>query len=195
VKTIYDVKKVLVDNCNIFTQPWDPDTPAVPPEDTAALGEAWTDPWASAGATDSGLTYAVSRSITDVTIDNQMTPASQYTESMDIHAEFNLAEDTMESMALAYGATLAKVAASSGTPGTTTLTISEDLPYLALGFEGKTPAGFWRRVVLPRVANTAEVSTAYNRSGDKRMYQCSFKLYQAPSTASIREMTAKATSA
>lgn len=163
------------------------------PDDTVALGEAWPVGWTYIGATDAGVTLTVSTNTQDITIEEQSTPALVTVTSKDVTVACALAEDTIANMKTAYGGgTLTTQVAATGTIGKSTLTLSDTLDQLAVGFEGVNPEGFFRRVYIPVVVSVASVGTSYRRAAAKRMYPISLRAICAPSSIEIVDMTAAA---
>lgn len=163
------------------------------PLDTVTFDTPWTTPWTYWGATDAGVQFNVNKNTTEHHIEEQSNPALVTVESSQFQVVTTLAEDTLETMKLAYGGgTLTTQAAATGTIGKKTLTLSDTLQQLALGFEGLGPEGFWRRVSIPVVIAAGQVGTPYRRSNGKRVYPVTFSAICAPSQVKIDEMTAAA---
>lgn len=163
------------------------------PADTVALGTAWSSPWVFWGGTESGVQFNFNRNVTEHRIEEQSNPVLLTPESASIQVVVTLAEDTIENMKLAYGGgNIATQAAATGVIGKKTLTLSDTLQQLALGFEGINPQGFWRRVSIPNVMSAAQVGTPYRRSAGKRIYPVTFSAICAPSQVQIVDMTAAA---
>lgn len=185
---------VLVGLAAMFLQPWDPDVPAEMPADTLALGSVWPSPWTAPGATMSGLSFEVKRDSQSINIEEQMTAVDVRTKDMSFDANFELAEDTLKSMQLAYGGGIIEVTApTADTPGISTLTISDEMDSFAFGFEGKNEAGFWRRVMFQPAKSIGQAKTAYRRSDSQRSYVVDIQALCAPSDVVIRNMDAAAT--
>ena len=196
----YVRKNVIRGQAQIWTRPQD-DT-ATLPANTVPLGGDWAvaaptgNPlWTSIGASESGATMRFSRSTNDITIEEQLNPVDIATTSVDPRIEVTLAEDTLETMKLAYGGgTITTVAPASGQPGYRELTIAEDIEHLTLGLEGmntKAPTGTndrqWRRVLWLDVLSVADVETSYRRAETQRLYAVSFRLVSPIQSAVIRE--------
>ena len=110
------------------------------------------------------------------------------TTSVDPRIEVTLAEDTLETMKLAYGGgTITTVAPTSTMPGYRELRIAEDIEHLTLGLEGINSKGSWRRVLWLDVLSVADVETSYRRAETQRLYACSFRLVSPIADALIRE--------
>ncbi|WP_027947218.1 hypothetical protein [Amycolatopsis taiwanensis] len=189
----YDPAKVLVGQAAMYLQPYNAASPATLPEDIVPLGTPWGGLWTPPGATMDGLSFDVKRTPQDITIEEQMTPVDQRTKSMDFTANFELAQDTLETMLWAYGGgTIVSTAASSGVPGTSVLTISDEMDNFAFGFEGVNEAGFWRRILLQPVKSVGNAKTQYRRANNQRTYAISLTALCAPSDVVIKNMDAAA---
>lgn len=190
---------VLRGQAALWIAPFSATTPVTIPQDTLALGGDWANAttgnilWKPVGATESGVTMRFTRETTDITIEEQVNPVDVATNTLDPRVEAVLAEDTLETMVTAYGGgTIATVAKTPTTPGTSQLTISSELTHLTLGMEAVNNKGFWRRVVFPDVLSVAEVETSYRRAETQRLYAVSFRMVNPLSELIIKEMTAAA---
>lgn len=186
------------DNINVglaamYVQPYSLTVPAALPDDTAALGAAWPDPWTSLGASDSGLEFAFSRKTNDIMIEEQAVPVDTRTDTLTFQMNVTLAEDTLATMKLAYGGgVITDTPAGTGTPGVRTLVIADEMDNLAFGFEVENELGFPRRILVPKAKSVADIKTSYVRAKDKRMYQVSLQSLVAAADVIIREITAAA---
>lgn len=186
--------KVLTGLAAMYLQPYDPAVPATLPLDSVPLGTVWDAPWVAVGATMQGLAFAVQRDTQDIVIEEQMTPVDTRTKSMNFDAQFELAEDTLQSMLWAYGGGLVTVTAPTVTdPGVSVLTISDEMDNFAFGFEGKNSFGLPRRVLFQPAKSIGQAKTGYRRSDSQRSYVVDVKALCAPSDVDIREITAPAT--
>lgn len=198
----YTGNNVLTGPAQLWTQPYVVGTPAALPADTVALGGLWTSPWVAIGATKEGVTVDFNRQVTNIGIEEQLTPVDQRTTSAVFSFTAMLSEDTLESMQLAYGGgTITVTAAATGTKGKKTLALHDELDYIAVGLEsfaapratgmtgGEVP---WRRVLVPKVSSAAQVSTPYRRSATQRVYPVTFTSLVAMSACTIVELNASA---
>jgi hypothetical protein len=189
----YTRKNVIRGQAQIWVRPQD-DT-ATLPANTVGLGGDWaqTAPagnplWVPLGASESGATMRFSRSTNDITIEEQLNPVDIATTGVDPRIEVTLAEDTIETMKLAYGGgTITTVAPTSTDPGYKELQIAEDIEHLTLGLEGMNTKTQWRRVLWLDVLSVADVETSYRRAETQRLYAVSFRLVSPINTAIIRE--------
>jgi hypothetical protein len=194
----YDRKNVLRGMAALWVANYNVLTPVVLPSNQLALGGDWAGAqgnaaWRAVGATESGVTMRFTRETTDITIEEQVNPVDVATNTLDPRIECTLAEDTLETMMLAYGGgSIATVAAGSGTVGTRELSIAEEVSHLTLGMEGVNAKGQWRRVLFEDVLSVAEVETSYRRAETQRLYAVSFRLVSPISGLKVREWNAAA---
>jgi len=194
----YNRLNVMTGMAALWMQPYDPNTPAVLPDDDEVLGFTWTTPWEALGATLEGVTFGFARKANDIMIEEQPGPVDQRTESLSFTVAVELSEDTLETMRRAYGGgEINTTAPGAGQVGTKELVISSEIQHFALGLEGQAPprtglATPWRRVLIPDVTSVAEVETTYRRSDQQRTYKCTFTSLVPPEQVVIRELNAPA---
>jgi hypothetical protein len=194
----YTRKNIVRGVAAIWVRPQS-DAATVPANDLA-LGGDWADAvkgnpaWTPIGASESGATVRFSRATNDITIEEQLNPVDIATTSVDPRIEVTLAEDTLETMKLAYGGgQITTVAPTSTVPGYRELRIAEDIEHLTLGLEGVNSKSQWRRVLWLDVLSVADVETAYRRAETQRLYAVSFRLVSPIADAVIREWNLAAT--
>jgi hypothetical protein len=195
----YNPDFVLTGPAQLWVQPWVFGTPAAMPADTVALGGLWTSPWRAIGATKEGVTGRFSRTVQNITIEEQMTPVDQKTTGSQFTFTAQLSEDTLDTIRDAYGGgTITTIAAATSVKGKKKLVIGDELSYIAIGFETfATPrAGLtetpWRRLVIPKVSSAAEVETPYRRAESQRVYPVTFTSLVPISAIEIYELNADA---
>ena len=161
--------------------------------ESTVQGAAWPSPWVSSGFTESGITFNVDRKTVDINVEEQSTPVDVVVEATTITIDAVLAEDTLATMVNAYGGgTLVTTAAVAGPPaidGYTTLTLSDTLEQLAIGFEAVNTFGLWRRVYIPLVVSGAKVKTQYQRAKAPRTYTVTFTAICPISQIAIMDAT------
>jgi hypothetical protein len=181
---------VLVGQAALYTAP----VGTIYPLDTLAPGVPWLTPWVHVGATEEGVGFAVGSDTADIRIEEQATPVMVVMNSRNIRVIVSLSEDTVETMKLAYGGgTIVTQAAGVGVIGKKTLTLSDELETLAAGFEGRSPAGLFRRVIIPRIISVADVTTTYRRATNNRAYSIELRAICAASEIRVCDQTAVAT--
>lgn len=181
--------KVIVGVATLYTAPKN----TAAPLDTLAENAAWSAPWVQVGGTEEGVSLAVGTDTADIRIEEQATPVLVVTTANNIRILTTLSEDTVENMKLAYGGgSIVTTAAASGQPGKKTLSLSNTLDQLAVGFEAINADGFWRRVYIPSVLSVADVTTAYRRAANNRAYNVELRAVCDPSLVKIVDKTAAA---
>lgn len=188
----YTRKNVIRGMAAIWTRPQD--DLAVLPANSLALGGDWANAttgniaWTPIGASESGATMRFSRATNDISIEEQLNPVDIATTSIDPRLEVTLAEDTLETMKLAYGGgTITTVAPATGVPGYKELTVAQDIDHLTLGLEGMNTKSQWRRVLWLDVLSVADVETSYRNAETQRLYAVSFRLVSPITSMLIRE--------
>lgn len=165
---LYDANNVVVGNAVLWLRTWSLTDPLVVPPDTTVLftTDWWEENgWFGAGATNEGFRLNVETSTTTVTIEEQQTPVGETVEGKTVTIEAALAEDTMESMRLAFGgSTITKSA------GKEVMTLSDDINYYAAILEMRNKFGLARRVIVPKNSVTGSGEVSFRRAADKRSY-------------------------
>ena len=194
----YDRTKVMSGQVQVYLAPYSTATPALLPPETVALGGVWPavpQPWTPIGATEQGVSFVFRRSTQAHRIEEQLTPVAVETTEIECKVEATLAEDTLDTLRLAFGGgTIATTAPGVGTIGKKTLTLSSDLTHFALGLEGPNPEGFWRRILIDDIVSIADVEQVNRRAQALRLYKVSFWSLVPPEDMQFVNMTAAATS-
>ena len=186
---VRNVGNVLVGLANMYLAP--PSTAG--PADTLAFNEAWLTPWYHPGYSDKGLTLMFDRKEKRHQVEEVSNPIVITVESSTLKIQFGFAESTLENLRYSMGGgTINTVAPATAIIGKKTLVLSEELEILALGFEGKNPQGFYRRVVIPRVVSTGKLKTEFDRSKNKQVFTAEFESVCPISEVSIYDKTANA---
>lgn len=189
---VQSLGNVLVGPANLFLAPASP-VPALP-ADSLKEGEAWLSPWTYGGLSSDGLTLQIDRKEKRHTVDEVSIPAAITVESTTMKVLFKFAEATLENLKYASGGgTISVQAAGVGIIGRKTLTLSEDLEKLAVGFEGINPFGFFRRVIIPRVVSVGKIKAEWDRSKNKQVYAAEFESICMISEVKMYDKTANAT--
>jgi hypothetical protein len=167
---LYDPNNVVVGNAVLWYTPWTV-VPKVQVANTVAVftTTAWESAaWVGAGATDEGFKVHVETSLTDVMVEEQATPVAETVESKLITIEAALAEDTLETMRLAWnGNTIATVA---GPPANRTMALQDQVNFWTVCLEMKNLLGFARRIYIPKATINGSGDTAFRRAADKRLF-------------------------
>lgn len=196
---LFNKNNVAVGVATLYVAPADTEMPEL----SHSYDDPWPEPWTSGGATSEGVSLSVEPDTNEIPIEESPTPALILGNTLAITIESDLAEDTMDTMKLAYGAggTLTVHAATAVLPGYKELTLSAELGILAVGLEmlvRKTPsdpssAKFWRRYYIPRMTSAGTTETSYRRTENARTYPVSLSSISEPEEVRIIEMTAPAT--
>lgn len=193
----YTRKNIVRGMAALWIAPYNPNTPLTLPAHTLALGGDWaTDNplWVSLGASESGATMRMTRETTDITVEEQANPVDVAVNTLDPRIEITLAEDTLETMRVAYGGGEVTTTAPTVTnPGYKELSVSQDLEHFTLGLEAENSFAMARRVLFLDVLSVAEVETSYRRAEGTRMYACSFRLISPIEELVVRDYNLPAT--
>lgn len=194
----YDRTKIMSGMVAVRLAPYSATSPAVLPAESVILGGTWPaspQVWTPIGATEQGVSLAFRRSVQEHRVEEQLTPVAVETSEVACMVEATLAEDTFETMRIAFGGgAITTTAAGVGQIGKKELEISSDLTHFALGLEGRNPYGFWRRVLIPDIVSIADVEQVNRRAAALRMYRVSFRSLVPPEDMTFVEQTALATS-
>jgi len=196
VASLFNPDNVVVGNAYLFLTPWVAGSVEPLIDDSEDLFDpaAWPSPWFGAGATHEGFKINVDTSTTTVNIEEQSTPVAESVESKAIAIEAALAEDTLQSMQLSWGGGDITVAAPSvGVPGTSKMSLSDELQYYTAALEMRNHYGFARRIYIPKVSATGSGDVAFRRAADKRTYPIRFASLCKPTDIQVVEITAPAT--
>lgn len=144
------------------------------PEDTA-VQDAPAAPWTSLGATDDGVTLTVSREFFKLRMDQAVDAPGRRMTERDVTIATNLAEITLENLALAIGQDASTIEAGAGFKAMDLEgdDSGEEPDYFALLFRGRAPGGYRRHVIGRKMLSTEEVETAYKK-GDQTLYPVTF---------------------
>lgn len=188
VTRTYNRQKVLVGQARPFIQPYNPAIPPALPANTIPLNGVWGGNWVELGATETGLEFDFQRKTKDIMIEEQSTPVQVTTVMTTFLFNLELAEDSLDTMQLAYGGgTITTVAAGVGTVGTRQLQIAADLTNFSFAFETQNEYGYWRRLLIPVVVSIAQAKTMYRRADKQRTYKCSFSSLVEPGQCTALE--------
>lgn len=196
--TLYDANNVAVGFATLYTKLWTPGSTLTKMPDNTPLFDvaAWeADGWAVAGATHEGFKINAEASTTTITIEEQSTPVEEELEAKSVAIEAALAEDTLNSMSMAWGGgTVVSVAAGAGQPATSTMPLSDSVKKVMACLEMKNPLGFPRRIYIEKMSLFGSGETSFRRSAEKRTYPIKLNSLCPPSGIEIVEITAAATS-
>jgi hypothetical protein len=182
---------------NLFAAPWglaSPGEPEPAPADTVAFGTEWEGNFAFPGSTSQGVKFSKAPKTVDWRVEEQAQPANVLIDTQDISIDTILMEETLANLKLAFGGgTIATVAPGVGQPGKSTLTLSDTLDFLTVGFDVLDVDGMALRVYIPKVVSVATVAPVMRRAAAPRMYQLTLRAICATSAIDITYFTAPAT--
>ena len=86
------------------------------PADSLAYGGAWPSPWTDFGYSDTGIAFALSRTMQDITVDQELDPVVILATARDIHLGTALAQFSLTNLetAIGYGSTSGVSGAPTG---------------------------------------------------------------------------------
>lgn len=130
--------------------------------------------WSYVGATDQGVTLTFNPSMSNLQIEEQVTPVASLVSTATYQITLSMAEETINNINLAYGnagvQTLTAANVGSNQPAKTVLNLSSNFQNLAAAVLGTNPLGYPRVFYVPKVNSAGQVQTAFRRAADKRMY-------------------------
>jgi hypothetical protein len=130
--------------------------------------------WSYVGATDQGVTLTFNPSMSNLQIEEQVTPIASLVSTATYQVTLSMAEETLNNINLAYGnagtQTLTAANAGSNQPAKTVLNLSSTFQNLACAVVGSNQEGYARVFYVPKVNSAGQVQTAFRRAADKRMY-------------------------
>jgi len=174
---LYDASGVTVGQAATLFGPADtalPDLAAWDVTDPFRLA-FWTSPdWTPCGATDQGWTFGADKSTQQIQIEEQSTPVKTTLTTQSISIAGSLSEDVTRTLALALNGTSVVTAASASSPGYDTVHLQDEVIEYAVAMVTVNSQGFGRIIYAPRWSQLNNVSAAFRRAADKRMYAVQF---------------------
>lgn len=160
---------------------------AAPPADTVKFGGDWGAAWVNPGATEEGWRLTGESTTTPHNIEEQPNPVIMTKDSQTLGIAASLAEDTLESLRLAFaGGTITTDAMT----GVKNFKLAEGIDEFAIGLDMRTHGGRTRRIILPRASGAGAVDVAFRRAASKRLWPVQFNMLNRPSDLIIRELPA-----
>jgi hypothetical protein len=150
--------------------------------------------WTPVGATDQGWTWASTKALQDITIEEQSTLVARLMTSQSITVTGALSEDIARTLATVFNMTSAFTAAATTNPAYTTLTLSDTVIQYAVAVImantfGPAP-GYPRWLYIPSTTCLDNVTTPLRRAAAKRMYTAQFTSVCATSAIQVLEFNA-----
>ena len=146
--------------------------------------------WTPVGATDQGWTWASSKTLQDITIEEQSTLVDRLVSSQQFTITGGLSEDISRTLALVHNMTTALTAAATTNPAYTTLTLSDTPTQYAVALIMQNFLGYPRWLYLPAATCLDNVSTPLRRAAAKRVYAAQFTSVCQTDLIQVFEFTA-----
>lgn len=190
---LYNADNVMIGHAVGYFQEYDPEADPEWPDDSVELWGDWPAGWQSAGATDEGYSVEAVMETEDHTIEEQASPVAQTVTAAGLVVKAALAEDTMQTVKLAWNGTdIQSTAAASGQPGVDKMTLSSDIKYYRFGLELQNFRGMARRIFVKKVAVKSSDEVAFRRAAGKRTYGIEITSLCAPEEVEVIDITAPA---
>jgi hypothetical protein len=159
---IGDVSKVIVGPVKLMTAPKGTSLPAFT-GDTIT----WPSGWVNPGYTEDGLTMGYQPTVVEVLVDEEPSPIYELLDKEKATVAAKMSQGTLDNLKLAIsGGTLSVTAAGVGQVALQRLDVGGGtLQEVMVGFEGLSPAGFWRVMVAYRANVKANLALAFKRTG------------------------------
>lgn len=190
---LYDANNVVVGNAVLWMKPWTLTPVIVPPALKSQPFDfvAWEAAgWIGAGATHEGFKANVETTTTTTTIEEQSVPVAERVESKSISIEAALAEDTLETIRLAWGGgTITTVATAGAVPAHRIMSLSDDIVYWAACLEMRNAKGLSRVMFSPKNSSSGSGETSFRRAADKRTYPFRLASISPPADIKIYDVT------
>lgn len=174
---LYDASGVTVGQAATLFGPADtalPDLASWDVTDPFKL-DFWTSPdWTPCGATDQGWTFGADKSTQQIQIEEQSTPVKTTLTTQSISIAGSLSEDVTRTLALALNGTSVATTAGASSPGYDTVHLQDEVIEYAVAMVTVNSQGFGRIIYAPRWSQLNNVSAAFRRAADKRMYAVQF---------------------
>lgn len=145
--------------------------------------------WVPVGATDQGWTWAASKNLQDITIEEQSTLVDRLVTSQQFTITGALSEDISATLALVFNMTVAGTAPTSTVPSYNTLTLTDTPTQYAVALIMQNAGGFPRWLYIPATTCLANVSSPLRRAAAKRMYTAEFTSVCETGLITVTEIT------
>lgn len=176
-----DTSNILVGSVSLYTAASGTTLPNI--DGTTPI--VWPAGWTQVGYTDAGVDFTYNPTIQKITVDEEMAPVLFVLNGEEATLAANLAEATLDNLALAISASTKTTAVADSThDAITTLKFgSGSLTEIMVGFEGYSPAGLPRVCIGYRAMAQANIKQTYRRA-DKIITPVTFSLL-ADSTKTV----------
>lgn len=155
------------------------------PANTVGFAGDWGTGWTNPGGTEEGWRLTGDSSTQSHNIEEQPNPVLQTLESRTLGIAASLAEDTLQSLRLAFGGGTITTDATSQVK---TFTLSDGIDEFMVGLDMQTVGGVTRRIIIPRASGSGSVDVAFRRSSAKRLWPVQFQALCKPSEIIIKDI-------
>jgi hypothetical protein len=151
--------------------------------------------WGYVGSTDQGLSVELNPNMNQIQIEESPIPVATMMQTATFTISTSLAESSLDKINMAYGngGTKTVTAPGTGQPGKTILKLSSSFPVMQAAVLGKNELGFPRIFYVPKCNSAGQVTTAWRRAADKRMYPLTLNALCDLSEIQIIDITAAGT--
>lgn len=157
-----------------------------PPASTVKFGTPWGGDWINPGGTEDGYRLTADSSTQSHTIEEQPNPVLVTLETRGLGIAASLAEDTLDSLRLAFAGGTITVAGSG--LAVKTFQLATGIEEFAVGLDMDTVAGVTRRIIIPRASGAGSVDVAFRRSASKRLWPIQFSALCPPEDIIIQDI-------
>jgi hypothetical protein len=165
------------------------------PANSVEFGGDWGVDWQQAGGTEEGWRLGGESSTTSHNIEEQANPVIVVLDTRTLTISASLAEDTLDSMRLAFGGgTITTTAGVAPAPTIKEFKLSENVEEFAFGLDMQTIPSpidgkrITRRIIIPRMSGSGAVDIAFRRAASKRLWPMTMTQLCKPSEVVIREI-------
>lgn len=159
------------------------------PANSVEFAGDWGLDWEQAGGTEEGWRLGGDTSTTPHNIEEQPNPVLVTLDQRGLNISASLAEDTLDSMRLAFGGgTITVTPGVAPAPTIREFKLSEGIDEFAVGLDMKTIGGATRRIIVPRASGSGSVDVAFRRAAGKRLWPVQFSALCKPSEIIIRDI-------
>lgn len=181
---LYDPQNVVVGAAMGYFAPVGEPAPA----DTVKFGTPWGGEWVNPGGTEDGYRLTGDSSTQAHSIEEQPNPVLNTLETRSLGIAASLAEDTLDSLRLAFAGGTITVAGTG--LAVKTFALATDVEEFAVGLDMATVGGITRRIIIPRASGAGSVDVAFRRSASKRLWPIQFTALCPPEDIVIKDIPA-----
>lgn len=146
--------------------------------------------WTPCGGTEQGWQNTYNPSVQEITIEEQSTPTGRNVTTATYEFTANLSEDSMDNLKLALSAARTITAPDATHYGVDELSLTSNLPVLAVALETKNRRGYPRRYYIPGATVATNVGQTFARASKQRLVPVTFSSVCDTSLIKVRSITA-----